>query len=105
MVTCIYDTSFKEILDRCRHDRQRQTYWKIGTQSHRSKTREAYHYCYDGWVSGGEKRGTGKMESQDEKTVKDQEQEQEWLELFLEAKRIGLTINEVRNFFKKVSDN
>ena len=43
------------------------------------------------------------MESQDEKTVKDQEQEQEWLELFLEAKRIDLTVNEVRDFFKTVS--
>lgn len=48
------------------------------------------------------------MESQVEKTVKDQGQEAdfidlEWLELFLEAKRIDLTVNEVRDFFKTVS--
>lgn len=44
------------------------------------------------------------MESQVEKTVQNQEQESdsidlEWLELFLEAKKMGLTVNEVRDFF------
>ncbi|MGG2093454.1 anti-repressor SinI family protein [Bacillus sp. S13(2024)] len=44
------------------------------------------------------------MENQVEKKVKDQEQETdfidlEWQELILDAKRMGLTVNEVRNFF------
>jgi len=44
------------------------------------------------------------MESQVEKTVKNEEEESdidlEWLELLLEAKRMGLTVNEVRDFFQ-----
>ena len=51
------------------------------------------------------------MESQVEKIVKNQEQEPdsidvEWLELCLEAKKMGLTVDEVRDFFvNKVCDN
>ena len=44
------------------------------------------------------------MESQVEKKVTDQElkpdfMDLEWLELILDAKRMGLTVNEVHNFF------
>ena len=45
------------------------------------------------------------MENQLKKTIKHEEREPdfidlEWLELLLEAKRMGLTVNEVRDFFQ-----
>ncbi|MGG2093140.1 DNA-binding anti-repressor SinI [Bacillus sp. S13(2024)] len=54
------------------------------------------------------------MDNQVEKKIKNQEKEPdfidlEWQELILDAKRMGLTVNEVHNFFfseqNKVRDN